>query len=292
MPKIFTLTGNLLAQTTLTFSEVCLGKTKRAQSAKFSVGGKGVNVARFLSASGLQIFNVVFAGGDVGRRCLNNLLQIPNVKTLAQICDSETREGFVLRSLQNHLESTFLGVDAKLSDDDFKGALELIFKNSTDSDILAICGSIPDWSAQKFAALKSLLDARKLRLVIDTYGAPLLDLSKLKSEILKINADEFGGFLNAKKLSVNCDDDFIKIAQSLNSKFVAITDGANPAMLYANKEFARLSPKKLEGATYPTGCGDKVCAMLILALAHKNECLLEDLKIAMDAASDFAKLVD
>jgi 3'-phosphoadenosine 5'-phosphosulfate (PAPS) 3'-phosphatase len=51
-PHIFTLTGNLLAERTLTFDAWAPGRTQRATAESFQVGGKGINVAKMLARLG------------------------------------------------------------------------------------------------------------------------------------------------------------------------------------------------------------------------------------------------
>lgn len=50
-PAIFTLTGNLLAERTLTLPAWAPGRTQRAVAESFQVGGKGINVSRMLHPS-------------------------------------------------------------------------------------------------------------------------------------------------------------------------------------------------------------------------------------------------
>ena len=51
-PLILTLTGNLLAERTLDFEAWEPGRTQRARTESFQVGGKGINVAKMLRRLG------------------------------------------------------------------------------------------------------------------------------------------------------------------------------------------------------------------------------------------------
>lgn len=295
MAKIFTLTCNLLAETTLYFNEARLGRTQRASSSRFRVGGKGVNVAIFLENSGLEVANVIFVGASVGDRCFEFLNSNYKFKTLAIRTNSETREGFVLRDTSNSQESTFLGCDAYLSDDDFKAAIDLINEESNEGDILCICGSIPNWSECKFGLLKNMLSTKPLRLVMDTYSKPLVDLAGLKSEILKVNSDEFEGLANSLNLtdpSAGLESRFKEAALRIKSRFFAVTDGGNPAFAYSCGKFCKVFPPRLNCPVYSTGCGDRLLAELLKSLATKGFCDMADFEAAMLCASDFAKLAD
>src|SRR6185437_5072038 len=68
-PSILTLTGNLLAERTLEFSEWSAGQTQRAQRESFQVGGKGINVSKMLQRLGVPTKALCFAGGASGVEC-------------------------------------------------------------------------------------------------------------------------------------------------------------------------------------------------------------------------------
>ncbi|MBR4597075.1 MAG: hypothetical protein IKO42_01615, partial [Opitutales bacterium] len=167
MAKVFTLTCNLLAQHTLDFDAVNSGAVNRAKSTEFCAGGKGVNVAAALLKMGVDACATIFSGGKTGLRC-EDFLSEKGVKFLAVKTGYETRSGFVCRNQK--METTFFEPDAFLSDSDFENACSLIASRAEEGDILAFCGSAPNWSDKKFAALKSLLKGKNLRFVCDTYG--------------------------------------------------------------------------------------------------------------------------
>eukprot|EP01034_Spumella_vulgaris_P015204 gene15204-19416_t len=68
-PHIFTLTGNLLAERTLTFAAWAPGRTQRATGESFQVGGKGINVSKMLSRLGAPNTALCFTGGPSGDEC-------------------------------------------------------------------------------------------------------------------------------------------------------------------------------------------------------------------------------
>ena len=281
MAKVFTLTCNLLAQHSLDFAAVKPGAVNRAKRGEFCVGGKGVNVAAALLKMGVGACAVIFSGGKTGERC-EEFLAKKGVEFLAVKTECETRSGFVCRA--ENCETSFFEPDAFLSDGDFENACSLIERRAEEGDILAFCGSAPNWSAGKFAALKSLLKIKNLRFVCDTYGAPLKDLFFEKSEILKINSGEFFAFSNK-----NLEEGFGEFECKTPSKFFAVTGGENSAFARTGKAVKKFEPRKIGGAAYPTGCGDALLASLVKCLAKNGECSFEDFKSAMDFATKQAE---
>ena len=281
MAKIFTLTCNLLAQHTLDFGAVKEGAVNRAKSAEFCVGGKGVIVVAALIKMGADACAVIFSGGKTGERC-GEFLSEKGVKFLAVKTKCETRSGFVCRGEEG--ETTFFEPDSFLPDADFENACALIESRADCGDILAFCGSAPNWSAEKLAALKSLIKGKNLRFVCDTYGAPLKDLFFEKSEILKINSGEFSAFAN-KSLEAG----FCEFQGKTPAKFFGVTGGEKSAFARIGGIVKKFEPRKIAGRAYPTGCGDALLACLIKALAQRGECTFADFEAAMDFATEQAE---
>src|SRR5438270_688245 len=96
MKPIFTLTGNLLWEKTLTFTDWAPGRTHRAAAESFQVGGKGINVARMLGRLGEPAIALCFPGGATGAECITWLRakKIP-YRTFDAV--TPTRVGLVVR---------------------------------------------------------------------------------------------------------------------------------------------------------------------------------------------------
>lgn len=276
MPKIFTLTCNLLAQHTLDFKEIRFGEVNRAQTSEFCVGGKGVNVAAALLKFGLDATAVIFSGGRTGERC-GDFLSEKGIKFLPVKTAFETRSGFVCRD--ENSETSFFTKDALLTDADFGIAMSEISKYAESGDILALCGSVPNWTNAKFSALKALVEKAEMRFVCDTYGEPLKDLFFEKSEILKVNADEIRAFSASS---------FCELNAKTKAAFFGVTNGAETAYAGIGAKTEAFIPRKIRGRVFATGCGDLVLACLIKALAEKGECGFSDFRSAMDFASECA----
>ncbi len=108
-PAILTLTGNLLAERTLEFSDWAAGRTQRAQRESFQVGGKGINVSKMLQRLGAPTTALCFTGGATGSECGQWL---GRQKFASQIFPTvhSTRVGIVIRGGAQP-ETTFFGPD-------------------------------------------------------------------------------------------------------------------------------------------------------------------------------------
>ena len=96
-PPILTLTGNLLAERTQEFATWLPGKTQRAQTESFQVGGKGINVSKMLNRLGAPNTALCFTGGAPGAEC-DAWLRARNFTYRAFATGAPTRTGLVVRS--------------------------------------------------------------------------------------------------------------------------------------------------------------------------------------------------
>lgn len=192
-PHIFTLTGNLLAERTLTFSTWSAGRTQRATAESFQVGGKGINVAKMLARLGAPHTALCFTGGPSGDECFASLdasgRPFHNFPSA-----TPTRSGTVVRA-PGQPETTFLGPDAP-PDALALFACAAFLDAQPDGQVLALCGSFPGWDSADFAPLRSSLERWLTRglLVVDSYGPPLAWAVSRPVALIKINADELRAF--------------------------------------------------------------------------------------------------
>jgi len=189
VPQIFTLTGNLLAERTLTFASWNPGGTQRATAESFQVGGKGINVAKMLARLGAPHTALCFTGGPGGTECFDWLLA--SGRPFHPFPSSRpTRTGLVVRA-PDRPETTFLGSDVP-PDALALFACAAFLDAQPAGQVLALCGSFPDWASPDFDPLRAALERWLARstLVADTYGPPLAWLATRPVALIKLNADE------------------------------------------------------------------------------------------------------
>lgn len=192
-PHIFTLTGNLLAERTLTFATWSSGKTQRATAESFQVGGKGINVSKMLNRLGAPNTALCFAGGASGAEC-ETWLRGRGFQFKAFATEAATRTGTVVRSAGSP-ETTFLAPDVAPDAAAIRACAEFL-SSQPDGGVLALCGSFPGWDDETFDPLRLALRRWITRgqVVADVYGPPLAWLMEHPIALVKINADELRPF--------------------------------------------------------------------------------------------------
>ncbi len=264
MSALFTITGNLLAETTAVFDFPQIGQTVRARGkTSFQVGGKGVNVAKAYNLlSREKPFAVVFTAGYTGLRCLAFLEKSGFCETLNFEIDGETRQGLVCRTIDGK-ETTFLGEDTAIPEADFFEALKEIGAYARNGDFLAFCGSFAGWKQHYAAEIAKLCSRKKLRLCVDTYGEPLKDFAKESVFLLKINRDEY-----RSAFDVDCAGGAGKIFPNGNIENLVITDSSRKIECVFGGEYFALTPPKIGREVSATGCGDALLGSLIFDISR------------------------
>ena len=281
-PHVYTLTGNLLAERTLEFSAWAQGKTQRATSETFQVGGKGINVSKMLKRLNVATTALCFTGGAPGAEC-EAWLRAREFSFRAFPTDHSTRSGTVIRGI-NQPETTFLGVDrapsaAALAD--CAGFLD----EQPNGQILALCGSFPGWAEPAFDPMRETIQRWSSRgiLIADTYGPPLTWVCGLPVALVKINATEL------RSLAREADDigqDFVGPSTKWPVQRWVVSDGPGQ-VIYRDHDASRaatMTPPKVTEVS-ATGSGDVLLACLIDSLFLRNTSLQSALERALPIAA-------
>lgn len=290
MRTIFTITGNLLAETAAVFDMPERGQTARAiGESLFSVGGKGVNVARAAIAIGMPATAAIFPAGYGGRRCVD-ALRAENIPLIVSELDGETRTGLVCADNKSGAKTTFLGSDLPVPESALDDVLAKISEAAKCGDILAFCGSFPAWKQSFAEKIENLRREKKLLFCLDTYGRPLADLAKFGCDILKINRAELFAFLG--KTDGGTERDFVEAFENARAEFFAdakifaVSDGANPILADFGRGTERIAVPKIAREVRATGCGDAMLARLAYEIFEKHA----PAKTALKRAAAYASL--
>jgi fructose-1-phosphate kinase PfkB-like protein len=275
-PHIFTLTGNLLAERTLTFASWSAGKTQRATSETFQVGGKGINVSKMLNRLRAANTALCFAGGAAGAES-EAWLRARNFNFHAFLTRASTRIGVVVRShAPLQAETTFLGPDVSPDAEAIRACADYLDAQE-EGQALALCGSFPGWSDASFDPLRSALEKWMARgkLFVDVYGPPLAWLLERRVDLIKINADELLPFA----------PDLANLPTNAVAKRWIVTNGAGPVQIRdLDGSLATLHPPHVREVS-PTGSGDVLFACVLHALCVRGAPLTEAVSFALPYAA-------
>jgi 1-phosphofructokinase len=276
MKPIFTLTGNLLWEKTLSFADWAPGRTQRAAAESFQVGGKGINVARMLVCLGEPVTALCFPGGATGAEC-SAWLRAKKISFRTFDTDAPTRIGLVVRG-GGRRETTFFSPDqppAAAALRDCAGFLDARPRRAA----LAICGSFPGWEKSTAAPLRAAINrwlARGSFLAVDTYGPPLAWLVTRPLDLVKINRHEFDTLFPPAARRASVATRLHRACERWPVQSWIITDGPRPVWFVEKKSAtpACLVPPRVREVS-STGSGDVLLACVLHALLQHRATLAE-----------------
>jgi len=286
MKPIFTLTGNLLWEKTLTVSDWAPGRTQRATAESFQVGGKGINVARMLVHLGAPVTALCFPGGTTGAECIA-WLRAKKIPFRAFHTAVPTRIGVVVRGGRLR-ETTFFSPDQPPDATalrDCAGFLDARPQRAA----LAVCGSFPGWDKSPTAPLRATIDrwlARERFLAADTYGPALAWLAARPIDLVKINRHEFDALFPSAARRTSVSARLRRACERWPVQRWIITDGPRPAWFVERNSAvpASLAPPRVREVS-ATGSGDVLLACVLHALLQCDATLAEAVAFALPCAA-------
>lgn len=275
-PHIFTLTGNLLAERTLTFPSWRQGKTQRATAESFQVGGKGINVSKMLNRLRTPNTALCFAGGAPGTES-EAWLRLRGFRFQAFTTRAASRIGVVVRSREEaQPETTFLGPDVAPDAEAIRTCVNFL-EAQDDGQVLALCGSFPGWSDASFDPLRRALEKwlERGKLFVDVYGPPLAWLLERRVDLIKINADELLPFA----------PDLANLPTKARAKRWVVTNGPGPIQVRdVDGSLTTLIPPVVEEVS-ATGSGDVLLACVLHGFCTRGLRLPEAVSFALPYAA-------
>jgi fructose-1-phosphate kinase PfkB-like protein len=283
-PSIFTLTGNLLAERTLEFSDWAVGRTQRAARESFQVGGKGINVSKMLHRLGTPTTALCFAGGASGAECTQWLAR-QEFRSQGFPTAQPTRVGIVVRGGPQP-ETTFFSPDAAPDAAAIRACADYLDVQPR-GQVLAVCGSLPGWATPEFDPLRAALTRWLGRgpLAVDTYGPPLAWFARQPLALVKINATEMRTLFPDAPAQAPIAD-LVKIAAERGpvTRWI-VTDGPGPVWFQEDRGApASLLPPKVHEVS-STGSGDVLFACVLDALFRGRATLVDAVAQALPFAA-------
>ena len=275
-PHFFTLTGNLLAERTLTFANWRAGKTQRATTETFQVGGKGINVSKMLNRLRTPNTALFFSGGAPGAES-EAWLRAQGFAFRTFPTRAASRTGVVVRSRdEDQPETTFLAPDVP-PDAEAISSCAAFLNAQEEGQALALCGSFPGWTDASFDALRDAIERwiERGKLFVDVYGPPLAWLLERKVDLIKINADELLPFA----------PDLARLPAKAQAKRWVVTNGAAAVQIRdLDRVLASATPPRVQEVS-ATGSGDVLFACLLHGFCARGMKLADAVSFALPYAA-------
>ncbi|MEV0735168.1 1-phosphofructokinase family hexose kinase [Streptomyces sp. NPDC050549] len=261
---ILTVTLNTALDITYRVRELRPHGTHRVSEVTERPGGKGLNVARVLSALGHEVTVTGFTGGATGRVVQEQLAGTPGVlDALVPVSGATRRTTAVVDELTG--DTTQLNepgptvTSAEWSA--FQEAYEALLGGVS---AVALCGSLPPGvPVGAYAGLVRTARAAGVPVLLDTSGEPLRRGVAARPDIVKPNTDELAELTGSHDPLRATQD-----ARRRGARTVVVSLGAR-GLLAATPEgtWHATPPARVHGN--PTGAGDSAVAGLLSGLAER-----------------------
>ncbi|MFE5241067.1 MULTISPECIES: 1-phosphofructokinase family hexose kinase [unclassified Streptomyces] len=261
---ILTVTLNTALDLTYAVPALVPHSSHRVTEVTERPGGKGVNVARVLSALGHDTVVTGFAGGATGavvRRLLGELPHGPadalvtvggNTRRTLAVADRSTGDTTQLNEPGPHIGA-----------DEWAAFLRTYGELLPGAEAVALCGSLPPGiHVGAYAELVRLARSAGVPVLLDTDGEPLRRGIAARPDLVKPNADELARLTGAREPLRATRD-----ARRRGAHSVVASLGPDGLLAVTPDGIWRAAPPSAVRGN-PTGAGDSAVAGLLSALAE------------------------
>lgn len=246
------------------------GGVHRIRSVGDQPGGKGVNVARAVTAAGIDAMAVVPARPDdpfVGH------LDRAGLPRAAIDIAGDVRVNLTLTA-PDGVTTKVNAPGANLNHDEAATLTETVVELACGADWLALCGSLPPGlPAPWYAELVERLASSDVRVAVDTSGAPLTLVAGSRPDLVKPNAEELAGLTGANPAVLEASaahgdpsaaaDASAQLASSTGGAVLTTLGGAGALLATADGVWFATAPTVRVRST--VGAGDSSLAGYLIA---------------------------
>ncbi|MEU3462798.1 1-phosphofructokinase family hexose kinase [Streptomyces sp. NPDC006733] len=258
---ILTVTLNAALDVTYVVDELVPRTSHRVDSVHERAGGKGVNVARVLSALGWQTAVTGLCGGDTGDRLRAELRTAGPRDELVPVT-GESRRTLTVVSRADGDATVFNQGGPAVTAGEWEAFTARYARLLGDADVAVLSGSLPPGlPVDVYAHLVTLAREAGVRTILDTSGSALRAGLAAGPDVVKPNADELLDLTGLRDLAAAA-----AAVRALGARDVVASHGPDGLhALTAQGTWRAAPPERLAGN--PTGAGDACVAALAAGLA-------------------------
>lgn len=260
---IITVTPNALLEYQVE-SEISFAGGHRLNKIPFTVGGKGINVARMLRNLGRPALALTFVGGSNGEKIKGRLKQQGILAHFIET-EAETRVGVSLIENNGEKHRWWIEEGRSLQESEIQKMISLLQKESKSAAFIAFSGSVPGHKDQDlyWRLIESIRNSNA-EIYVDAREKALVHACKIGGFFLKHNREETIKTFSKDPFDSNSCADYFRLLEKFKIWGALITDGKNNALLWDGKAAYLFEPANVKEIS-SVGCGDATLAGFIYA---------------------------
>ena len=245
-------------QKTLIFKHLSYGDVSRASEVKECGGGKGVNVVRVFKNLGLPVALAGFAGGDTGRKMKEEIVA-SGARALIVDTVGITRCCMTVISLDDSKVSELIEPSCTIEEGEQKALEAMIRESITDFGAVVFSGTVANGISPEYCAgLAKIARDNGVPFILDAFKG-IIPMLKSGVTLLKINTFELSQLADGNNVAERAAN---LMRQYPLIESLAVTDGAAPAMIFADGSAWRITVPKLAKTVNTIGAGDCCAAIM------------------------------
>ena len=159
-------------------------------------GGKGINVARVLTALGEDCTAITYSAGDTGKE-FEELARSEGVRLIAVPVQGSTRIIDTYVRKDDYSQQVVRQAGPMLSEDELSSIRQTVVDQLSGCSILAVCGSAScSGGAHLIRELIETAKSMGVRTLLDSNGEALIEGAKAIPDVLKVNEDELSQLID------------------------------------------------------------------------------------------------
>jgi tagatose 6-phosphate kinase len=288
---ILTVTLNLAIDKAYTVDRFAAGEVTRVREARYTAGGKGLNVTRIISVLGAPVLATGFSAGYAGQFIQNELDKLNIAYDFVSIA-GETRSCINVIDLSQGRQTELLEPGPAVTGNDVERFIDKYHQLMAKSDIVTISGSAPRGvGTDIYPGLVRMAKSQGKMVVLDSSGALLKEGIKAAPTLVKPNVQEAQDLLGVQIRTVADAKTAARELVSMGVEMAAISLGRDGAVLadrMGNTYYAK--PEEIK-AVNTVGCGDAMIGGFAVGLA-RGYGLDELLRIGVAASAASAMVME
>jgi len=267
MKQIVTITMNPALDLSASIDKVVTTHKLRCGPGVLDPGGGGVNVSRVVKRLGGSSTAIYMAGGPMGQ-AYRELLEAEGVEGQAIAIEDNTRLSFTADETQSGEQYRFVLEGPTLREPEWRACLDALSGIVGQDDLVVASGSLPPGAPDDFYGRIAVIAAQAgARCLVDTSGAPLRATLEQGVHFIKPNLRELRDLTGARlETPEEQQEAAMNIVRKGQSSIVALTLGADGALLASAEGTIRAPAWKVEKPRSAVGAGDSFVGAFVLAL--------------------------
>lgn len=257
--RILALGLNPAYQKTIQLNRLVPGAVNRSTDCRAVASGKGINFVRAARIWGRAEAVVLHPLGGVIGELLSKQIDAEGLPSIAVPVSGNTRTCSTLLCGASGSATEIIEPSAPLSQSECDRLFDALKTHLPDYQELAICGTYPPGITPEFYRdAVRLARGQGIPVLLDAYR-DMQDVLSQGLAFLKINREELSVLADCQTLT---PDVMRQFRESHGIAVLAVTDGADSALLSAPEGTFRFSAPKLDVCRNPIGAGDTCGAVL------------------------------